>query len=313
MTIENKFPLKLDLQFFAEGDDNTPPTTGEDDLLAAIRSLKDSEDVVDDEDDVDDTDDTDDDDADPEDDIDKSDDDEDNEDDQDEDDNADEPPVDKKKQTKADNAKFAKERREREAKERADAEIERLKTESPEFQLAKMLSDTYGKPADEIMAEMREAQLQKEAQDAKIPVDILRKQRDSDDRANNLEQEIAMLKFQNWQTNIKADGQRLMSEYKMLTQEDMDKAQDYILTVAKNVEMPLEDAVYALHGKKIVESLAKGKVQDELATQSGRKKKTPLAPNNGKPPKASASLSADEKAIAKAFGMSNDEYQKYKI
>jgi hypothetical protein len=103
-----------------------------------------------------------------------------------------------------------------------------------------------------------------------------------------------------------------MNEYKgNLTHEDIDSATDYILNVAKNVELPLEDAVFAVHGRKIVEGLAKGKVQDELANASGRKKKTPLPPKNGKQTKV-ITLSADEQAIARAFGMTDEEYNKYK-
>lgn len=309
MTIENKFPLHLDLQYFAEGDE--PPTSGEEDLAAAIRSLIDSEGAEDDVDDVEPPED---------DDIDDSDDDEpedDNEDEElddeeldDEPEEEDEEPV-KEKQSKEKNAEFARKRREAEAKQRAEAELERLKQEAPEFQLAKMLSDQYGQPVEAIMEQIKEAQLQKEAQESKVPVEVLRKQRESEERASRLEQEINMLKFQNWQTQIKADGAKVMNEYKMLTQDDIDAATNYILNVAKNVEMPLEDAVFAIHGKKIVESMAKGEVQETLAKQSGRARKTPLSPNNGKPSKVVA-LSAQERTIARAFNMTDEEYAKYK-
>lgn len=313
MTIENKFPVyRLDLQYFAEGEeDNNPPTSGEEDLASAIRSLIESEgeeDIDDveppeDDNDIDDLDDE------PEDDIEDENDELDDE--NLEDDQEDEPEVPVKKQSKEQNAEFARKRREAEAKARAEAELERLKQEAPEFQLAQMLSEQYGQPVEAIMAQIKEAQLQKDAQEAKVPVEVLRKQRESEERASRLEQEINMLKFQNWQTQIKADGARVMSEYKMLTQEDINTATDYILNVARNVEMPLEDAVFAIHGKKIVESLAKGEVQNNLAKQSGRARKTPLAPNNGKAPKIVA-LTAQERQMARAFSMTDEEYAKYK-
>lgn len=312
MTFENevkpvKLPLKMDLQFFADGEDDDN-ISGDEELAAAIRGLLDSENQ--DDDDYTEPEDEDEDNSDDVDDSDESDDDDSADDYDDVDDEDDDEPADKK-QSKADNARFAQERRERQARERAEQELERLKQESPEFQLAKMLSESYGQPVEVIMEQIKEEQLKREAEQQKVPVDVLRKQRDADERSNRLEQEIAMLKFQNWQTQTKADGTRLMNEYKMLTQADIDRATDYILNVAKNVDLPLEDAVFAVHGKKIVESLAKGKVQDELANQSGRKKKTPLAPNNGKPSKV-VTLSADEQVIAKAFNMTADEYLKYK-
>lgn len=314
MTIENKLPVyRLDLQYFADGDDIDDSQLSGDDMLAdAIRSLIDSEGAEDDIDDVEppeddnDIDDLDDEPEDEElDDVEL----EDEELDEDLDDEVEEPV--KQKQSKEQNAEFARKRREAEAKQRAEAELERLKQESPEFKLAQMLSEQYGQPPEVIMEQIKEAQLKKEAQEQKVPVEILRKQRAEEERANRLEQEISMLKFQNWQTQIKADGTRLMGEYKMLTEDDMEAATNYILNVAKNVDMPLEDAVFAIHGKKIVQSLAKGEVQENLAKQVGRAKKTPLAPNNGKPPKVVA-LSAQERQMARAFNMTDEEYAKYK-
>jgi phage I-like protein len=48
-----------------------------------------------------------------------------------------------------------------------------------------------------------------------------------------------------------------------------------------------------------------------LANESGRKKKTPLAPNSGKTPKA-GTLTAEERSMAKVFNMSESDYLKYK-
>lgn len=311
--------LKLPLPFFEGADDTgggNPPTSGEEDLLAAIRSLKDSELNldIDDEDDVDDVDDTDDD----IDDVDDQDDDEDLDDedelddvdDEDEDDDVPPAPV-KKTQTKEERARFAQQRREQEEQAKIQAEIERLKQESPEFKLASMLSETYGQPVEVIMQQIQEEQLKREAQVRGTTIEELREKQAEKARADRLEQEINMLKFQNWQTQIKADGAKIMNEYKMLTQDDIEAATNYILNVARNVDIPLEDAVFAVHGKKIAQALAKGEVQENLAKQSGRKSKTPLAPNNSKP-KQVVSLTPDEQAIARAFNMTDEEYAKYK-
>jgi hypothetical protein len=313
--LENNFLLKLNLQKFADDIDNednvNDDMTGiEDELIAAIQKLN-SENPSD-EDSDDNVDDVDNDQEENEEDI-EADEDEEEEDLEDEEEDEETPPATTgKKQSKEENARFAKERREKEYQARLQAEIAELKAESPEFKLAQQLSDMTGKPVDQIMTEMRESALQKEAQEAKVPVEVLRKQREAEEKANELERQINTIRFEQWQSKIKADGEALQKEYSFLTQEDLDSAKSYILNTAKNVDMPLEDAVYAIHGKKIIQNLAKGKVQDELATQSGRKKKTPLAPNTGKAPKSPVSLTADEKAIARAFGMTEEEYHKFK-
>jgi hypothetical protein len=75
--------------------------------------------------------------------------------DEDEDDEEDEPKV----QSKEDNAKFAAQRRQQELEARVQAELDKLKAESPEFKLAQQLSKQFGKSPEEIMAEMQEEDL----------------------------------------------------------------------------------------------------------------------------------------------------------
>lgn len=311
-----KFPFQLNFDAADDGGGNNPPTTGEEDLLAAIRSLKDSELNLDKEDDIDDVDPP----EDEDDDIDEQDDElEDDElDDEDEIEDDEETSPVKKTQTKEERAKFAQQRREQAEQQRVQAEqariqaeLERLKKESPEYKLASMLSETYGQPVEVIMKQIQDEQLKREAQQRGTTIEELREKQAEKARADRLEQEINMLKFTQWQTQIKADGAKLMNEYKMLTQEDIDSAQNYILNVVKNVDVPLEDAVFAVHGKKIAQALAKGEVQENLAKQSGRKGKTPLPPNNSKPKKV-VSLTPDEQAIARAFEMTDEDYIKYK-
>jgi hypothetical protein len=306
MTIENKFPLKLDLQLFADKvDDDEDFTGGEDDLISAIRSLKDevedepeSEDEPEDETPEDEPEDEENEDEDPE------------EDDEleDEDEEDDEPKV----QSKEDNAKFAAKRRQQELESRVQAELDKLKQESPEFKLAQQLSKQFGKSPEEIMVEMEEEDLKREAEATKIPIERLRQERETADRVNLLESQLNDLRYQAWQTQINSDKQALQTKYPMLTGEDMDNAVDYILTTLKNVEVPLEQAVYSLHGQKIIEALADQKVQENLAKESGRKKKTPLSPNTTKKSQKLIELSADEKYAAKVFGMTDEEYSKYK-
>jgi hypothetical protein len=314
MTIENKFPLKLDLQLFAdEVDDDEDFTGGEEDLVSAIRDLKiqvDADDAEDEEYEEESDDEELEDDDEYEDDEEESDEDEyeDDEEYEDEDEEEDEPKV----QSKEDNAKFAAQRRQQELEARVQAELDRLKQESPEFKLAQQLSKQFGKSPEEIMVEMEEEDLKREAESTKIPIERLRQERETADRVNLLETQLNELRYQAWQTQINSDKQALQTKYPMLTGEDMDNAVDYILTTLKNVEVPLEQAVYSLHGQKIIEALADQKVQENLAKESGRKKKTPLSPNTTKKSQKLIELSADEKYAAKVFGMTDEEYSKYK-
>lgn len=212
-----------------------------------------------------------------------------------------------KRQSKEDNAKFAARRRQQELEQKVQEEIKN----TPEYKLAQKLAKQFGKPIDQILEELEEADIQQEAEERKTSPEQIRREREANSRADQLEQQINELKFNQWQTQIKNDTTSILSEYKMLTQEDIDKSVDYILNVAKNVELPLEDAVFAVHGKKIAKAMAKQTIQDDLANQSGRKRKTPLSPTNSKPSSAK-SLSADEAYIARQFGMSDDEYRKFK-
>jgi hypothetical protein len=318
MTIENKFPLKLDLQLFAdEVDDNEDFTGGEEDLVSAIRDLKtqvDEDDAEDEEyedesdDEVEDEDEYEEDEDEEFEDEDEYEDDEETDEDEEEYEEEDEPKV----QSKEDNAKFAAQRRQQELEARVQAELDKLKAESPEFKLAQQLSKQFGKSPEEIMAEMQEEDLKREAEATKIPIERLRQERETADKVNQLEAQLNELRYQAWQTQINSDKQALQTKYPMLTGEDMDNAVDYILTTLQNVEVPLEQAVYSLHGQKIIEALADQKVQENLAKDSGRKRKTPLAPNTTKKAQKLTTLSADEKYAAKVFGMSEEEYEKYK-
>lgn len=213
----------------------------------------------------------------------------------------------KREQSKEENARFAAQRRQKELEDRLKQEME----QSPEFRLAQQLQQQYGRSAEEIMEAMREEQLKQEAAQKNLPIELLRERQADRDRLQTLENELNQLRFQNWQNQITADTTRLKGQFSFLTDDDMQQATDYILNVAQNVNIPLEQALYAVHGAKIIEHLTNQKVQDNLAEQSGRKRKTPPSPNNGKPSETK-SVTAEERYIAKQFGMSVDDYLKYK-
>ena len=285
-------------------------TSGQEDLMEAIRKINAGEfDDFDDEDVAEDDDKQDDEvDEEPETDGDELDDDLVDEDETDEEVEESEPT--KKVQSKEENARFAKERRERETQARIDAEIEKVRSESPEFQLAKQLSELYGTTPDVIMAQIKEQKLQEEAKAQNIPVEVLKRQQESDERATKLENELNQVRFQLWNHNIGLEKDRLASEFPMLSSEDMDSAVDYILKVARNVDLPLKQAVYAVHGEKIIDGLKQQTEQEILAKESGRSKRSRNI-QGGKPSKVE-NLSDEEKYVAKALGMTEEDYLKYK-
>lgn len=218
----------------------------------------------------------------------------------------------KREQSKEENAKFAAERRQKELDAKVQQELERLKQEAPEFILAKRLSEQMGIPPEQLIEQMREAELQKQAQALKVPVDFLREKEADKTKLTQLENQVNMMSFQNWQGRLQAEGTSLQSQFPMLTREDITQAETYILQVARNVDMPLKQAVFALHGDKIIEGKVIDKTQDTLAAESGRKKKVPLAPNNGKPATAKGTLTSEEKSMARNMGISEADYLKYK-
>jgi hypothetical protein len=291
-------------------DGQATETTGQEDIMEAIRKINAGEfDEFDDEDEV-----PEDEDKEPEESDEEPEDDEPSDDDLDVDEDEEPSTEDtepaKKVQSKEENARFARERRERETQARIDAEIEKVRSESPEFQLAKQLSELYGTTPDVIMAQIKEQQLQDQAKAQNVPVEVLKRQQESDERATKLEKELNQVRFQLWNNNIGLEKDRLASEFPMLSSEDMDSAVDYILNVARNVDLPLKQAVYAVHGEKIINGLKQQTEQEILAKESGRSKRS-RSIQSGKPSKVE-SLTDEERYVAKQLGMTEEDYLKYK-
>lgn len=289
---------------FENENDQTSTLSGEEDLFAALQSLKLENDDDDNEVDVVENNEDELDNNKDEEEIDTNVQEEDEEDEQEED--LQEEPT-KKKQSKEENAKFAAERRQKELEKKVQEKL----SSSPEFALAQKLSDMYGKPVDEIMKDIQEAQLQKEATERNLPIELLRERNEDKARIQSVEDELNQLKFQAWEARIQTESQTLKGKYTMLTDDDIEESVQFLLNTVGNVNMPLSQAVYALHGEKIIESKANAKAQDNLASQSGRKTKTPLPPNNGKQ-KVQGSLTSDELRFAKMLGISESDYLKNK-
>jgi hypothetical protein len=286
-------------------EDQNQETSGEDDVLEAIRQINayDENETDDDEEEFEEEDPSDDTENEEEEDF--SEEEDDFEDDQNSDDIEDPQP-----QRGGKNAEMAARRREQELQERVQAEIERLREEAPEFRLARQLSEQTGQTPEAIIEQMKEEALKAEAQQRNVPVELLRERQQYMDNQKRLEEELNQLKYQTWQNSIMADSSRVKSEYTMLDDKDIDVAVDYILNVAKNVNVPLEQAIFAVHGKKIIDGFKKNSEQEVLAKEAGRKKRS-LPPQGGKPSPV-ASLTDDEKYVARQMGMSEEEYLKYK-
>lgn len=223
----------------------------------------------------------------------------------------DKPVVEEKpKQTPEENAKFADQRRQKQIDDRVAAELKRLQDESPEFKMAKTLSEIYGQPVDVIYQQLEEARLAKQAEQMKVPVEYLKEQEANKQETKSLREQLTQLQFEAWTARVEREETQMKAEYPMLTDEDIFDAKAYLLQRLGR-DVPLDQAIHSLHGKKIIQSLKESTKNETLAEMSGRKKGA-LPPQGGKAA-PSVSLSADELYIAKQMGMSPEEYHKYKI
>lgn len=213
----------------------------------------------------------------------------------------------KRVQTPEENARFAEQRRQKQVQ----AEIDRLKQESPEFQLAQQLADMYGTTPDAMLEQVRHAALLKQSQQTGVPVEFLQQQQHQAQTISYLEEQMNLMAFEGWQRRIEAESAALKQEFPMLTDSDLLDAQTHLLQVMGNADAPLEQAVYALHGKKIASVIREQAKQEALAEISGRKG-GPASVKGSKQDLASG-LSSEERYVAKMMGISETEYQKHKL
>jgi hypothetical protein len=210
----------------------------------------------------------------------------------------------KKPQSREENARFAEQRRQQQLQQ----QIEDAKKNSVEYKTAKALADMYGITVEELHAQIEERQLQEKAERQCVTVEQLRREEEREKEIKQTREELEDLKFQLWKNRVDSEGASIQKDYPMLTEEDMYDAKDYLLRTIKNPDMPLEQAVFALHGKKIAEGLKKTMRNEALAEVSGRKK-TPSAPTGGKS-SSPVILTDDERFIIKSLGISEEDYIK---
>jgi len=290
-----KFPLQLNLQLFADDDDGF--ISFDDDNEESVGPIEDFF-TDDDDDDGDDT-------------VDNSEESEVEPDSEEPDDEPeqqqevvqnqdDQKPV----QSPEENARFAEQRRQR--------QLQQMLENMPEYQLAKQLSDLYGLTPEQLLEKVKEEQIRKQAKEQNVPVEFLREQMRIKEENMRTHQELLELKVKLWKSEMDRQSADIKKQYPVLSDEDIQQARLYILETLKNPDIPLEQAVFALHGKKIAESIKNLSKQDALAEVSGRKRNSVVNTPTGKSSKAVV-LTDEERYFAKQFGMTEEEYAKYKV
>jgi hypothetical protein len=226
----------------------------------------------------------------------------------------------KPKQTPEENARFAEQRRQQQIEKRVQEEMSRLRNEDPAFKLAKTLENLYGMPVDQVLSRIEQARIEKEAEDRSVPVDQV--QREYAERAKfeqekveiqSVKEENNQLQYELWKNRMITEELNLRKapELAGLSDEDFQAAQTYMLQTMRNPNASLEEAVYAVHGRKIADSLKEIARNDALAQLSGREKGG-LPPQGGKSPSV-PTLTDDEKYVAQQLGLTEEEYLKWKI
>jgi hypothetical protein len=213
-------------------------------------------------------------------------------------------------QTAEQNAHFAEQRRQKIIEERVQQELERQRQSAPEFQMAQMLSNMYGMPVEQLYEQLQEAAIAKQAEAQGVPVEVMRQLTEYEQSQKQLQERLNQMEFLNWKSRVDKESELLNQQFPMLTKDELDDAKYYLLETLQNPEFPLQQAVFALHGDKITTSLKESAKQDALAEISGRKK-------GGLPPQSmktsdTATLSDEERYVAKMMGLSEADYIKYK-
>lgn len=214
--------------------------------------------------------------------------------------------VEQPKQSKEQNAYYAEKRRQ----EQVEKQLQERLRNSKEYQTTKLISEMYGVPEEDLYDQLYEAKLAKEAQSQNVPVEYLREREQLRQQQQQLQDQLHTIMFQQWQTRMDSEKAQLKSQFNMLSEDDLESASYYMLNDLKRTDLPLENAVFALHGAKILGGLKNTAKNEALAEVSGRKK-SPLPVKGGRTESA-VSLSDEERYVAKKLGLTDKEYSKWK-
>lgn len=217
-----------------------------------------------------------------------------------------EPEPQPQKQSKEQNAYYAEKRRQ----EQIDRAVQERLRQTKEYQTTQLLSEMYGVPQDELYDQLYEAKLAKEAQAQNVPVEFVKEREELRKQQQQLQDQLHTIMFQQWQSRVETEKANLKAQFNMLTDADLDSAAYYMLNDLKRTDLPLENAVFALHGAKILGGLKNTATNEALAEVSGRKK-SPLPVKGGKT-SGVVSLTDEERHVAKKLGLTDKEYSKWK-
>lgn len=216
-------------------------------------------------------------------------------------------------QTPEENAFYAEQRRQQQELQRQqelEQQFMEKAQETPEYQVAQLLASQYGMPVDQMLQQLQESQLEQQAQTQGVPVEFLRQQQETQRQMETLQNQLKQMEFETWMAKQEAEAVQIKSDYPFLTEAEINEARHFMLNDLKTTAMPLSQAVFAKHQAKITSHLKEQAKQEALAEISGRK-------SNGTAPNVSQSspesqLSQEERAMAKALGISEKDYLKYK-
>jgi hypothetical protein len=209
-------------------------------------------------------------------------------------------------QTPEQNAAFAQKRREAEEAKR----LEDARKASPEYKALERLAGILGQPVDAVAAELEQRALAMEAQRRNVPIEVLQQMNQQQEQITQLQTDNQQKEFKDWQNRIEKESTDLKTLYPFLTDEDMTNATVHLVNNMRNVELPLSQAVWALHGDKMATAMKQQAEQEALAKISGRKADGQVPPSGTGTNPDTPQISDTELALAKRFGMTADEYIK---
>lgn len=218
-----------------------------------------------------------------------------------------EPEPAKKVQSREENARFAEMRRQQQLEQQVQEKVK----QSKEYQTTQLLAEMYGVPQEELYDKLYEAKLEREAQAKNVPVEYIREREELRKQQEAMQNQLHTLMFTQWQSRVEQEKAQLKQQFNMLSDSDLDSAAYYMLNDLKRTDLPLENAVFALHGGKILGELRNTAKNEALAEVSGRKK-SPLSVKSGSKQTEVVSLSDEERYVAKKLGLTDKEYSRWK-
>lgn len=218
-----------------------------------------------------------------------------------------EPEPAKKVQSREENARFAEMRRQQQLEQQVQEKVK----QSKEYQTTQLLAEMYGVPQEELYDKLYDAKLEREAQAKNVPVEYIREREELRKQQEAMQNQLHTLMFTQWQSRVEQEKAQLKQQFNMLSDSDLDSAAYYMLNDLKRTDLPLENAVFALHGGKILGELRNTAKNEALAEVSGRKK-SPLSVKSGSKQTEVVSLSDEERYVAKKLGLTDKEYSRWK-